>query len=229
MNYLESLVGIKMKVYKNHNRKALISILVAIILSLAFVTSIGVAQETSTLTPVQTETDLEATDNETLVDIQPQNPDMITTTVITTTEIDAVEDNPEARVCRVLANQIINNLENYDDWQISLNDDNGNVQGLGTMTPFGLELELFNQNAKELYLYYFTDEKAITIANSSGLRISLIQRDSAQGASSTYATDASGRGIIINATIGKDREAVPINDCILPFEDVFPNYSIKGN
>ena len=230
MNYLESIVGIKMKVYKNYNRKALMSILVAMMLSLASLGCFSVAQETSTLTPVQTETTLNAQETtEDVVDIKPQDAAVITTTITTTPTVEVKQDTPESRVCDALANQIINNLEQYPDWQISLNDSNGNVQGLGTMTPSGLELELFNANARELYLYYFTDEKAITIANSSGLRISLIQRDSAQGASSTYATDSSGRGIIINATIGEDREALPINDCILPFEQVFPNYSIKGN
>ncbi len=240
MHHLANTVGIKMKVHINYNGKALKSILVTIVLVLSlafFATSFSVAQETSTLTPVQTETNLTAQEATTqtnntedvVVDINPQDSAIITTTIVTTPEIEVKADNPESRVCDVLANQIINNLEQYPDWQISLNDSNGNVQGLGTMTPSGLELELFNPNARELYLYYFTDEKAITIANSSGLRISLIQRDNTQGASSTYATDSNGRGIIINAVIGEDREARPINDCILPFEDVFQNYSIKGN
>ena len=210
------------------------SILVAIMLSLAFFSSLSVAQETSTLTPVQTDLSAQEGTTEEVIDINLKDSAVITTTITTTPiaekpDIEIEADNPESRVCNALANQIINNLEQYPDWQISLNDSNGNVQGLGTMTPSGLELELFNPNARELYLYYFTDEKAITIANSSGLRISLIQRDSAQGASSTYATDSNGRGIIINAVIGEDREARPINDCILPFEDVFQNYSIKGN
>jgi len=219
MKVLESIVGNQMKARQINIRKVLKPILIAIMLCIL---GFGLAQETtSTLTPVQTtqsETELSAQENTPteVVDLDSQTPAVITTTVVTTPTADTT--SPESGVCDALASQITNNLAEYSDWQISLNDDNGNVQGLGEMGPGGLELQLFNPSARELYLYYFTDEKAISIANSSGLRISLFERDS---------SSVDSRGIIINALIGENREALPINECILPFEKVFPNYIIK--
>lgn len=228
MKYSESIVGITMKAI-NPARKALKAMLATIILSLACLglLSISIAQETSTLTPVQTESTLQPQDSpEEVINLTPDGTSVVVTTVVTTPAVETkiVDSNPESQVCNALAVQIVDNLANYPDWQISLNDANGNVQGLGEMGSDGLELQLFNPNAKELYLFYFTDEKAITIANSSGLRISLFEKDNGVATSST-GTDS--RGIIINATIGENREASPINECILPFEQVFPNYVIK--
>lgn len=224
MNVLESIVGNLMKARQLKLQKILKPILSALIVGILGV-GFGLSQEAeSTLTPVQvvqTETELSAKDATATEEDVNQGGAIVTTTV-TTTPLDDTSNldakNPESLVCDALATQIKSNLADYPDWQISLNDDYGNVQGLGEMGPNGLELQLFNSNATELYLYYFTDEEAITIANSSGLRISLFERDG---------SGADSRGIIINATIGKNREAQPINECILPFEKVFPNYVIK--
>lgn len=241
MNYLANIVGIKMKVHKNYNRKVLkkahsktlMSILMIIMLSvMLFATSFGLAQETSTLTPVQTETNLtaqESTKTEDSVDITtndltPKDSSVITTTVtttpISTSDVTDQTDNPESRVCDALGSQVISNLANYDNWEIRLDDRNGNVQGEGTMKASGLELRLFNLSAQELYLYFFTNAEAISIANSNALRISLFEEDVSE-----YSAGSDSRGIIINATI-QDGVAQPINTCILPFEDVFPNYRI---
>lgn len=223
-NIFESIVGTHMKVVLKNTRKALNAILIATILGLGL--SFSTAQEASTLTPVQTETELnaqETTTSEQTEANQSQNSAVITT-VVTTPTTDTATKSTESGVCDALANQIVSNLANYPDWQLSLNDANGNVQGLGEMEAGSLTLQLFNASAKELYLYFFTDAEAISIANRSGLRISLFDRDSSVASNDT---SYGSRGIIINATIGEDREALPINDCILPFEQVFPNYTIK--
>ena len=119
-------------------------------------------------------------------------------------------------VCTNLKTTIRNKLNgaNQLDWQMTLTDVNGNILGYGSFNNNTIDIDVYNDQHREFYLYFFTNNGPINFTNGiTGFRVN-------------YFVSNSERKIVITHRL-QGRTPLHLNDCIISMRELFTGYALN--
>ncbi len=118
-------------------------------------------------------------------------------------------------VCVNLKTTIRNKLNtSQQDWQMTLTDDNGNILGYGSLNGNAINIDVYNDQHREFYLYFFTNNGPINFTDGvTGFRVN-------------YFVSNYERKIVITHRL-KGKTPLHLNDCIISMRELFTGYDLR--